>query len=450
MEKNGEFLKRLLATFKVEAAEHIAAISSGLIEIEKSTSHERQAEIIETVFRESHSMKGAARAVNLSVIESVCQSFESVLSALKRKDLSPSRELLDLLHGSVNLLEELLSSIGEGGPPPDKAGIKDIIHELDRAAKGTHPQKGILTDNETHAELSTRSSEEAASPVQRAASGTMRISKQRLDSILLQAEGLLSVKQLMAQRISELHEVIAEAAALNKEWGKIRPEMRGVGDTAGKKDNDAPVKSMLDFLDAKGERVAKLHATLAAIGKASEHDGRSMAAMADSLLEDLKTVSMLPFSSLLEMMPKVVRDLSHDKGKEASLVMRGGDIEIDRRILDEMRDPLIHLVRNCVDHGIEKPRERTALNKPPAGTVSIDVAHKEGKSVEIVVSDDGAGVDASKIKNSTVRLGILSQEEADEADKAKLLSFIFYLGRDDEPDNYRYFGTGPRACNCAG
>ena len=94
MEKNGEFLKRLLATFKVEAAEHIAAISSGLIEIEKSSSLERQAEIIETVFRESHSMKGAARAVNLSVIESVCQSLESVLSALKRKDIPPAGNCL--------------------------------------------------------------------------------------------------------------------------------------------------------------------------------------------------------------------------------------------------------------------------------------------------------------------------------------------------------------------
>ena len=261
----------------------------------------------------------------------------------------------------------------------------------------------------------------------------MRISKQRLDFILLQAEGLLSVKQLMAQRISELHEVIAEAGALKKEWEKIRPEMRKIGDSGEISGKSTQVKKMLDFLDARGERVAKLHATLVSIGEASEHDSRSMAAMADSLLEDLKTVSMLPFSSLLEMMPKVVRDLSHDKGKEASLVMRGGDIEIDRRILDEMRDTLIHLVRNCIDHGIEKPQERTATNKPPAGAVSIDVAHKEGKSVEIVVSDDGAGVDASKIKNSAARLGILSRDEADAMDKAKLLSLIFRSGVTTSP-----------------
>ena len=113
--------------------------------------------------------------------------------------------------------------------------------------------------------------------------------------------------------------------------------------------------------------------------------------------------------------------------------MRGAGIEVDRRILDEMREALIHLVRNCIDHGIEKPEQRVAMKKPSSGTVSIDVSHREGKSFEIVVSDDGAGVDTSKVRNSAVRLGLLSRDEADGMDEARLLPLVFRSGVTTSP-----------------
>ncbi len=433
--KDEIFLKKLLATFRVEAAEHVAAISSGLIELEKSPSPERQTGIIEAVFRESHSMKGAARAVNLQVIEGVCQSFEGVLSALKRKDIVPAPDLLDLLHRAVNVLEALLSE----DVPHEKAGIKELVGRLDNAAGGGRSGGGTEADAEKRTKVQSAApnaappSAECEPPVRTAAVDTMRISKQRLDSILLQAEGLLSLKQLMTQRATELRGVVEEVAALRKEWEKIRPDMRRAADAAKKNGGSPPVGKLLDFLEEKGESLTKLHASLAAVGKASDHDNRSVASMVDSLLEDLKTVSMLPFSSLLEIMPRVVRDLAHDRGKEATLNSSGGETEIDRRILDEMKEPLIHIVRNCIDHGIEMPGERAAVNKPRAGTIAIDVANREGKTVEIVVRDDGAGLDVSKIRNSTVRLGLFSGEEAERMDEARLFPLIFRSGVTTSP-----------------
>src|SRR5512140_2875040 len=112
MEKNGACIKRLLATFKVEAGEHIAAITSGLLELERDLTAERRAQVVEAVFREAHSMKGAARSVNQADIENVCQALESVLAGLKRGELAANQALLDLLHRSVNELDGLLSSIG--------------------------------------------------------------------------------------------------------------------------------------------------------------------------------------------------------------------------------------------------------------------------------------------------------------------------------------------------
>ncbi|MCL5024401.1 MAG: response regulator [Nitrospirae bacterium] len=442
MTKNGAFLKRLLATFRVEAAEHITAISSNLVALEKSPSAERQAEIIETVFRESHSMKGAARAVNLGAVESICQSFESVLAALKRREIMPGPELLDLLHRSVDALEELLASVSEEGVLPEKAATGDLLRGLDDAAKGILPEKRVKAPEEPHSEppsLSPREapfSEEATPRILRAAAETVRISKQRLDSILLQAESLLLSKQSTRQRIIELRGIMNDVAALQKEWEDIRPHVRRTGvsaKTSGADGGKAGAGKLADLLETRGEKISRLHDSLASVVKAAEQDSRSLASMADSLLEELKTVSMLPFSSLLDLMPKVVRDLTRDRGKEAVLMTRGGEIEIDRRILDEMREPLIHMVRNCVDHGIERPEERAERKKAPSGTIEIAVSHRDGKSVEIVVSDDGSGIDISKIKNSGVRLGIFSREEADEMDEQRLLPLIFRSGVTTSP-----------------
>src|SRR6185436_14336865 len=99
----------------------------------------------------------------------------------------------------------------------------------------------------------------------------------------------------------------------------------------------------------------------------------------------------LPFLSILEILPKLARDLSRDQGKEVSLVLRGGEIEIDKRILHEIKDALIHVVRNAVDHGIEKPEARAARGKPPSGRISVAVSQREGGAVEVAVSDDGGG-----------------------------------------------------------
>lgn len=428
--KDEAFIKRLLATFRVEAAEHIAAISSGLIELEQSSSPERQAEIVEAIFRESHSMKGAARAVNLSVIESVCQSLEGVLSALKRKEIMLSRNLLDLLHRTINGIQPLLSE----DAVPEKTLIRDLISELDNASAvsgsetGKEVSAGKQTVSRAPAPDHSLTSSGPALSVARTTSDTVRISKQKLDSLLLQAEGLLSVKQLMAQRTAELRKVVTGLEELKTEWARIRPDVRKAAVAAQKKGDGKILKKMLEFLDEKGEDIAGFYSSIASTSKATEHDRRTMSTMADNLLEDLKTVSMLPFSSMLEIMPKVVRDLSHDQGKDVSLLTRGGEIEVDRRILDEIREPLIHLVRNCIDHGIETPEERVASHKPAAGTISLSASLREGKSFEITVSDDGTGVDTSKIANSAVRLGILSEEEAGGADEARLLAQIFRSG----------------------
>ena len=133
-----DFLKRLLATFKVEAGEHVSAVSSNLVALEQS-SGEEQVGLIETIFREAHSLKGAARAVNQAEIETICQSLESVFSSLKRKEINLSPALFDLLHRAVDALGKLPLSIEAQTTAPEKAAVAQLAQDLERAAKGTLP-----------------------------------------------------------------------------------------------------------------------------------------------------------------------------------------------------------------------------------------------------------------------------------------------------------------------
>jgi two-component system chemotaxis sensor kinase CheA len=142
---------------------------------------------------------------------------------------------------------------------------------------------------------------------------------------------------------------------------------------------------------------------------------------------------MLPFSALLEGFHPFVRRLSRMQGKNVELVMHGGSIEVDRRILEGIKDPLVHLVRNCIDHGIEMPRERERRQKPRRGRITITIAQKDARSVELRVADDGAGIDTAALKAAAVRFGILASAEATHLSPHDVLPFVFQSGVSTSP-----------------
>jgi len=427
--KDNGFLKRLAATFKVEAEEHIQAISSGLLELEKTSDAERQNQIIETVFREAHSLKGAARSVNSKDIEAASQSLESVFAALKRQELTSSPELFDLLNQAIDSLRKLSSST-EVEPGTSEASLnRELIQRLESAAKG-----GALPSSQAPTtpapEVRPPPSEDTVISTE-----TVRISVARLSSLLLQTEEFLSTKMAASQRVADLQNVSTMLDLWNKEWAKVDPEIRKYQqllksrrDLSRQDGSDPKFTKLVEFLDWSSDHVRSLDTNLKKLAALARSESYLTGSMVDSLLENMRSVLMLPFSSLLEIFPKFVRDLSRAQRKEVNLVIRGEDIEIDRRILEEMKDPLIHLVRNCIDHGIEISKERQRNNKPPQGTITISVSQESSERVEIVISDDGAGIDITAVGSAAVKHGIVSQEEANKLSEQESLWLIFQSG----------------------
>ena len=436
MNKDDAFHKRLLATFKVEAEEHIAAVSSGLIELEKIPSVEpgRKAEVLETIFRETHSFKGAARAVDQTEIGTLCQSLENTFASMKHSEILPSPELVDLLHKAVDDLSRLVGLIGTERASFDREEIQRTVRRLEREA-GTFTEGKRPGDTEGRPVLVPGPGEGVPAPSP--ASGTVRIAMSRIDSILLQTEELLSAKLSAGQRAAELREIRGLVTSWEKEWARVSPGFRRVRESADVQGRggrgDPNVSKSVEFLERNGDFLKSINIKFAALEKAFGHDRRSLGSMIDSLLDDMKKVLMLPLNSLLELFPKLVRDLSHVQGKSVVLTILGGDIEMERRILEEIKDPLIHLIRNCIDHGIEKPEERADLRKPVQGNIKIEVMPKDGGRVEVAVSDDGRGIDLERIKASAVKTGVLSSEEVGAMAEPEALDLIFISGLSTSP-----------------
>ena len=416
-----EFLRTLRAAFLVEADEHLQAISSGLLELEKSPPPAESTPLLENVYRETHSLKGAARAVNLTEIETVCQSLESVLSAWKRREIAASPELFDTLHRGFDLAGRLVSSPSM----VERSQMDKLLQTLLRlhsAATAPPPPR----DSSTAAPAPLTEKPPAA--------GTVRIATAKLDRLILQAEEMLSVKLALAQRAADLAELKTIFEQWKKDWAKVSPSLgprqlpKEISSASAARACPVPRPPLAEFLDQNLACLKSLESKFTALAKAAEQDSHALGQLVEDLVADSKRLLMLPFSTVLNFLPKLVRDLAHDQGKEADLVLRGGEVEIDKRILEEMKDALIHLVRNSVDHGVEKPEERAARHKPPRATVRVSVAQVEGNKVEIVVADDGDGIAGATVRAAALRDGLITEDEARQLSDAEAGQLVFRSG----------------------
>ncbi|MEX1276961.1 MAG: hybrid sensor histidine kinase/response regulator [Bacteroidota bacterium] len=442
-ERNNDFQKKILATFQVEATERVKIVIDGLLRLEKSDDPAEQGQIVEALFRETHSLKGAARAVSSSEIERVCGSLESIFSALKKGQAKQSAGLLDILHRAVDELVHLLSSVSS---PPSSKDLTKVNAVTDALEKFLAGEVSGERETSSSSQLIIPAPDVAPEPVVLPEPGafrpheTVRVAVAKLDSLMLQAEEMVSLKLAAVQRTADLQSSSHEFGSWKKKWARVYSDVHALQRSLEKNNRhgDRPqhgfdLPKFLDFMESSASFLRAFEQRLADVTKTSLRDQRSIALLVESLLDDAKKALMFPFSSLLEAFPKLVRDLARDQKKEVELVMSGVDIEIDRRILETLKDPLIHLMRNCIDHGIEPPEERRRKGKSPRGTITVSVSQKNGDKIEVSVSDDGVGIDPPKVRAAAVKNRILAESEASGMTDDEALLLIFQSGVSTSP-----------------
>jgi two-component system chemotaxis sensor kinase CheA len=452
MTRDEEFMQRLLATFRVEANEHILEISGDLQALQSLPDGPERTARIETVFRATHSLKGAARAIDLRSVVAVCQAMENVLAGAKKGIIALTPAALEPLIRSMDKIEDLLAT------SPEQADTGELIDELGRmtttppSSSSPSPGASVTPEAPSSPPSPTPVAKPALPPdagatttqrpqAQPLSEGTVRIPAARLDSLLLQVEELLSAKLATTQRSEELTALRTQVAGIKKNSRILaaeQPSLQVLADSLkSRTQRDArllpSLKRIMDCLKQDQSQIESLDEKMATLTKSSKEDQRLLNRMVDNLLEDAKKVLMLPFSSLMEPFPRMIRDVCREQGKEAELKVEGGDVEIDKRILEQLKDPLIHLVRNSIDHGMERPAERERLGKPRKGTLHLSIAQVESSKVEIIITDDGRGIDFLKVKLAAIKAGTLSQDDASRLGQDDLARLIFRSGVSTSP-----------------
>jgi len=442
------FLIELLKDFRVEASEHYQAIVEGLIALENGGDASAQQSSIEIIFREVHSLKGASRAVNLLDIEKLCSSLENIFNSLKKGEYEISSSLVDTFHKAADLLNILLSDINQN----NKSGsnfklpliLKDLefVHKQSRKTKieqplsdpSAHSKNQQIIENASSIEPSIQSPPENSpgnndlettqqpTTINRE-NQTVRISTEKLNSLLRQSEELISIKSTFEYHTKELQNINYQYASWNLKFNEHISGRHSAGlNTVA----DDLIASDKDYRNKHEEDLSQLIRKMQQFQHVANR-------MVDELLYDIKTVLLFPFSSALGLFPKIVRDLSKEYAKDIELLITGDSIEIDRRILEEIKDPLIHLIRNCIDHGIESEKARRAKGKPAKGIIEIRIRQDIDRKIELLVKDDGAGIEKEKVINSAIKLGILKADEALKLTDKEIFSLIFQSGISSSP-----------------
>ncbi|MGA1823668.1 MAG: response regulator [bacterium] len=278
---------------------------------------------------------------------------------------------------------------------------------------------------------------------------TIRLPKSRIDSLLLKVEEMVSMKLMLSQQLvnlGDLGQLYAHWEKINStahsEFRGLKTQLQNEDDSHDLSQSRSKMIDLLEFIHWNHDHIQSLGREIKTLTKSAKQDHRLFSKMVDDLLDDIKKVTMLPFSTLLEIFPQIVRDISRQQGKEVEIKIQGETIEIDRRILEEMKDPLIHILRNSLDHGIENPHERLEKQKPSCGVIDLIITQNEGNKIEILFSDDGRGIDLEKVKTKAIQLGIISKKEASRMGEQEAIQLAFHSELSTSPIITQISGRG--------
>ncbi|NLA99824.1 MAG: response regulator [Methanomicrobiales archaeon] len=428
-----EFRARLLEMFREEADGYLEVITEGLIALEKNG---LAPDLVEQVYRTVHSLKGASRAVNLREIESICQNIETVFALVKRGEYTPDVDDFDLFHRTISVIKSLLDGERPDLSPAEINGALRAIPGGRETARSAPTEKLRSRPDQVPGERDT-----PGTPVnhngswQRTDRSTVRIAAHRLDQLTAGADNLLTARLFIKQRIHELEEMMTRFSLWQRNHSQTLNDMQvirrttfGEGGETIPLDLVLPLQRAVKFLEYNREFVTNLQHDLATHLRFMENDRSALEASTSEISDLIHDAVLLPASTILTPFSAFVREFSRTSGKLVNLTIEGGEIEVDRRILDALKNPIMHLIRNSIDHGIESPEIRRAREKPDIGTVQIRVFSRSGSRVGIEVSDDGAGIDSCAIRKTAVETGVISADEDARLTDSEAIWLIFHSG----------------------
>lgn len=378
-----QLARALLATFVEELEQHVASLNGELLALEKG---EGGPAAITALLRTLHAVKGSSRAVSATLIERACHEMEGLLERIRAQGgAAPPLPLVELMFGTADALEDAGARL-KAQLPLEGSPLALRVRELEALRRGAPAvSEGVRPGIDGGAAEPERRG--------RVAPQSVRVGLEKLDALLSRtADARISALRLDA-RTAELEGILAAVAEARREAG--RPSRAEAG-----------------------EHLRRLEASISAFARALESDRQGLLGAIAALEEDVRRSRLLPFEEACAGLERAVRDLARAQGKEVALEIRGGGLEIDRKLIESLRAPLIQLARNAVVHGLQPPEHRRRAGKPAQGRIAIE-AKVGANRVEVTVEDDGRGLDLPAIRAGAAKAGL--PVPPDDVEAAKLI-----------------------------
>ncbi|ADC89146.1 CheA signal transduction histidine kinase [Thermocrinis albus DSM 14484] len=406
-----EEMREVFEEFVLEAKEHLEELEKTLLHLEKVPN---DLSAINAAFRSMHTIKGGASFLGLTPIVEVAHAAEDVLSKAREGSLHLTSTTTDLLLKSVDFIRSALEAYVEGKPVSDYGELLKALRHQEETKLEERPSLDKLLEKYGLSHLKGRPVEE-----------------------LLEEVVLMPPDRRPTELIAALEEALhGESEDVPEKGEQVPPPSQSKEE--GERVLRIDVQKVETLMNLVGELVLERNRLLR-IMQAMMEEGlsrrveelESVVSSIDRIVGDLQLAvmktRMQPVRKLFQKFPRVVRDLSRALGKEVVLITEGEDTEMDKSLIERLEDPLIHLVRNAVDHGIEYPEERERLGKPREGRVLLK-AYYQGDRVYISVEDDGRGIDVDRVKEKALEKGIVSRERLEKLTDKEVLSLIFSPG----------------------
>lgn len=401
----------LLQEFVTESIEHLSGVEGQLLEIEAAGAN-IDVELVNDVFRAIHSIKGAAGFLGLSKINELSHSLENVLNQIRNKELVPDKAVVDVLLRSSDQLLQLVADL-QGS---ENAEISSVVNELEAIYNGETP-----AGNQAEAAIETELAVAAAA--ENSDEATSESSEASPES---------STVQPTAAATPATNSEKAAAPPAQKPPAAQPPEKKATTHSTAESSVRVSVSVLDQLMNLAGELVLGRNQLLQSLQAESEQDQlEAVALRIDHVTSEIQAAimktRMQPVGNVFNKFNRIVRDLSNKLGKSANLTIEGNDVEVDKTIVEAIGDPLTHLIRNSVDHGLETTADRKAAGKPAEGSIHLKAYHQSGK-VRIEITDDGKGINHEVLREKAIEKGLFSREQAMAMNEKEAIRLIFHPG----------------------
>lgn len=451
-------LQEILEDFLVEAFELIEQMDQDLVELENNP---EDLELLNSIFRVAHTVKGSSSFLNFDILTELTHHMEDVLNKARRDELKITAGVMDVILESVDMMKALLEGI-QASSVDTECGIEisAIVEKLDAVSKGEEVAAIPVTEvSQPIAEV-----EEEAPIVEEVVELDINYEEMSDDDVEAEIQRLIAEKfdAKEAKKAAKAQESVVEPTpAPAQEEASTTPQPVAEAPTptpapiakkeapkqeSVKKQAMAPeqtirveVKRLDHLMNLIGELVLSKNRLLKIYDDVEErYEGEKFLEELNQVVSAVSLVTtdlqiavmktrMLPVSKVFNRFPRLVRDLSRDLNKDIDLVMSGEETELDKSIVEEIGDPLVHMIRNSCDHGVEDPATRVAAGKPEKGTVNLK-AYNEGNQIVIEIKDDGAGMDPGFLKMKALEKNVITDREADNMSDKEAFGLIFRPG----------------------